>query len=67
MYSLYSARVVLKAATQGVADAYRSHGRGLTFFAEATPVAVIAKAKRITVADRSFPYDNSDLICIGSS
>jgi len=58
---------VLKAATHGVADAYRSHGRGVTVCAEAVPTVVIATAKKTTIGDRIFPSNDSDLSCMGCS
>ena len=64
MYAPYRARVVLMAATQGVAYAKRSQGRGAIFCAETVLAEFIARAKRITASDRIFPNNDDDLSCM---
>lgn len=58
---------MLIAATQGVADAKRSHGRSIVFCAKAAPAGFIARAKRTTVSDRMCPNDKIDLGAMGYS
>lgn len=59
--------MVLNAATHGVADAKRSHGRGVTVCAEATPTGMIVTIKRINVGAEIFSDNDKDLSRMGSS
>jgi hypothetical protein len=66
VYARYKARVVLMAATHGVAGAKMSQGRAVAVCAEAAPAGAITMMKRITAGDSTVLNDgNWSRICVG--